>query len=147
MAREAVEAAAGAEEGDAEFWLKLSELIARLWAEEGDAEVRDDKLDAVFAKALAAAPEDVDVADMVANQLITARRYAEAAKVLQALAKSQPGQLFVREKLVRVLRILGRRDQALALLAEVGHIAAQAPKYQRAEARSWALRAAVARVF
>lgn len=45
----------------------------------------------------------------------------------------------------QALKALGRRDEAGASFSEVGRLASQAPKYQRAEARGWAARAALAR--
>jgi len=45
----------------------------------------------------------------------------------------------------RTLARLGRKAEARAALARVGELAAQATRYQRAAARGWALRAALAR--
>lgn len=47
----------------------------------------------------------------------------------------------------RALAALGRKDEARTVLERVGALAAKSTRYQRAEARSWALRARLARLF
>ncbi len=47
----------------------------------------------------------------------------------------------------RVLRLLGRREEARASYDEVGRLARQAARYQRREALGWRLRAALVRWF
>jgi len=47
----------------------------------------------------------------------------------------------------QALRWAGEKERARGALGEVGALAAQAPRYQRAEARGWALRALWSRLF
>ncbi len=74
----------------------------------------------------------------------------EAEDALETLARLErnngpsPESAFRRGQ---VYKSMGERESARAAFGEVGALAAQAPKYQRAEARGWAARAFWARLF
>lgn len=68
----------------------------------------------------------------------------EALERYEVFQGPSPEQAFRRG---RVLKAMGRREEAKASLESVTQLAARAPKYQRAEARAWAARAFWAKLF
>lgn len=79
-----------------------------------------------------------------------AHRIGDGPRALEALGRFERLQGVTPESAFRrglALRALGQKPEALAAFAQVSVQAGKAPKYQRAEARAWAARALLARLF
>jgi len=126
-----LERALQSESTDADFWVQLGELCARLDLK-GDGTASPEKLrriNALFQKALGCDPEDLDVMEKAADFYFESKQFEVAAPLFRKViaAADEPDSddtLALRDKLARSLMDSGHRDQALDVLQKM---AAAAP--------------------
>ena len=83
----------------------------------------------------------------LAQALLALGQGEEALAVLDTVERNHGPQPETAYRRGKTLRALGRGPEAKASFSEVGRLAAQAPKFQRGDARAWVFRAWVAGFF
>ncbi len=133
-----LERALKSESTEGDFWCQLAELCARLdLSPEGTAPPdKLQRLNALYKKALALDPENLDGMAKAADFYFQTKQYAAAVPLLRKVvaAEEEPDAedtLSLRDKLARALMESGHRDQALDVLQQM---ATDAP--QRADTRA-----------
>ena len=107
---------------DATYWLHLGAISIETYlgddASKGSA---DDikKITPIFQKALAAAPDDVDVVDKVADFYVATKQTKEAVPLYERVIELDPSQNVARENLARCYVEIGDRARAAETLEAI----------------------------
>ncbi|MEZ5328001.1 MAG: tetratricopeptide repeat protein [Verrucomicrobiales bacterium] len=123
-AQEMLRKAIARNDSDPYYWLEIGQQAQQAWPL-ADREHYDEHLaitNQVYERALAAAAGNAEVNDRVADYFSQTRQYDRAVELYQRAITQSPGMLLAREKLARVLGVLGQHDEKLAALTELVRI-------------------------
>jgi tetratricopeptide (TPR) repeat protein len=123
-ARRILAEAAGQENRDPEFWLRLGRIAARVWpVGEGGGQVSDaDLVNAIHDKALEQSGGDRSVIERVGDFYHATGQFDRAISAYVGIIENQPDRLDLREKLAQVYGAKGDEEKVVETLQEIVEI-------------------------
>lgn len=122
-ARRIIAEAAKRENRDAEFWLRLGRIAARVWpVGEGGEISENDLVNQIHSKALDFADGDVSVAERVGDFYHASGQFDLAVAVFSPLIQAYPDRLDLRLKLAQVFGAKGDEEKVVETLKEIVEI-------------------------
>ena len=103
------------------FWLQMGR-IARTVYPPSSGDPNRDKVNAIYEKAIEAAPENADVLRRVGDFFSITRQYPKAREIYEEIVEKNPEKLEIRERLVRVYRAMDQMELAMDALQELVRI-------------------------
>ncbi len=117
-ARQLVTAASQLDNADAEFWLRLGKLAARVWPPSQGPEngTSPDLANQIHAKALSLANGKAAIIEQVGDYYLATGQFGPALEAYQRIIDAEPDRLDIREKLAQVYGASGDTEKLIETL-------------------------------